>query len=113
MSITAPRFDWSFNFGHVIQSLTMFITVAGGIWWTSAKFENIENRLSTAELRATVWVPRVEAMMKSDTIQDERIKNIIEATKDNREVQGEILKKVSSLSEDMISIKARLGVARP
>lgn len=108
--ISAPRFDWSFNFGHVLQLFGMAAAVGGGLWWTSAKFENLDGRISAAENRAILWTPRVEAIMKSDELQNERMQNIATAIRDNREDNKKVVEKLSLLGEDMAAIKARLSI---
>lgn len=119
MTLTTPRFDWSFNFGHVLTCLTMAFAVGGGLWAMSSSIAGIENRLLQSEARAQVWIPRMEGMMKSDTIQDNRIENLADAVKGirtdiaesaraNRLDMADINKSVSGLRESMATSTAKL-----
>lgn len=122
MTLSTPRFDWSFNFGHVLTCISMMVAMGGGLWAMSSSIAGIENRLLQSEARAQVWIPRMEGMMKSDTIQDNRIENLADAVKGiradiaesaraNRLDMADINKSVSSLRELGASSAAKLDNA--
>lgn len=115
MTITSPRFDWSFNFGHVLTCFSMILAMGGGLWAMSASISGIENRLLQSESRAQIWIPRMEAMMKSDSTQDNRIDNladtvrsirqdISESNRATRLDMSDINKSVSGLRESMAGL---------
>lgn len=118
MQVSAPRFDWSFNFGHVIQSLTTAAAVGGFIWWASDKLAGFEYRIAAGEVRAQTYIPIVNALVKSQDVQDERIGNIGDAIKgirtdiaeNNRQTRaelGEMNKILGTVREGMAELRAK------
>lgn len=117
MHVSAPRFDWSFNFGHVIQSFTTAAAVGGFIWWASDKIASFEYRITAAEGRAQIYVPIVTGLAKSQDIQDERIGNLSDAMKairtdiaeNNRQMRGELgdmNKNIATMRENMAEFRS-------
>jgi hypothetical protein len=82
MTIPRPHFDRTLNYGHVIQSLLMVITIAGGftylVKWQGAVDSQLE---AIAEMRRAL-VPAVENLKQSDALQDQKI-NTLDKTLDN------------------------------
>ena len=118
MQVSAPRFDWSFNFGHVLTSLTTAAAVGGFIWWSSDKIAGFEYRITAGELRAQTYIPIVNGLMKSQDVQDERIGNISEALKgirsdiaeNNRQARSELVemnKSLGTMRENMAELRAQ------
>lgn len=119
MHVQAPRFDWSFNFGHILTSIATAASVAGGIWWASEKIAGFEYRLRASEIRAQTYIPLIDGMLRSDTKQDERITNLVSAlsdlrtaiANDNRATRAEfaeMTKSVGNLREGMAGANAKL-----
>lgn len=117
MHVSAPRFDWSFNFGHVLNSITVAITIGGFVFWASGKIENFERRIAASEERARVYGPLVTGLVKSNDVQDERINNLSDAfrgirtdiTENNRQLRAEFQefgKNIYSLREVVAELKA-------
>lgn len=117
MQVSAPRFDWSFNFGHVLTSLTTAAAVAGFIWWTSERIAGFEYRITAAEVRAQTYIPIVNGLVKSNDVQDERIGNITDALRgirtdiaeNNRQARSELQemgKNVATMREGMAELRA-------
>lgn len=118
MQVSAPRFDWSFNFGHVLTSLTTAAAVGGFIWWASDRIASFEFRIQAAETRAALWIPVIQAGQKANDVQDERIGNLSDALKgirsdiadNNRQMRGELgdmNKNVATLREGMAELRAK------
>lgn len=118
MQVSAPRFDWSFNFGHVLTSLTMAAAVGGFIWWASDRIASFEFRIQAADTRASLWIPVIQAGQKANDVQDERIGNISDAMKgvradiaeNNRQTRGElsdVKKDVATIREGMAELRAK------
>lgn len=118
MQVSAPRFDWSFNFGHVIQSLTTAAAFGTFIWWASDKLAGFEYRITAAEVRAQTYVPIVNGLVKSQDVQDERIGNLSDAMKavrtdiaeNNRQMRGELgemNKNLGTMRENMAELRAK------
>lgn len=72
-----------------------------------------------ARTRATIWIPRIErgeeklaALDAANKIQDGRMENLVDAIRDMRRGNDTIASKLSSISEDLAAIKARMGLDR-
>ena len=129
VQVKAPRFDWSFNFGHVLTSVSCIASVLAFVWWTSAKVVTMELRIghvetaaknaaAAAELRAQTYIPIITGLVKSNDVQDERIGNMADAIRgiradiaeSNRQLRGEVQKvgdNVSTLREGVAELKAQ------
>lgn len=118
MQVSAPRFDWSFNFGHVLTSLTTAAAVGGFIWWASDRIASFEFRISAAEVSAQTYIPIVNSLVKSQDVQDERIGNVVDAVKgvrndiaeNNRQTRaelGEMNKTLGTMRESMAELRAK------
>lgn len=119
MHVTAPRFDWSFNFGHVLSSVTVMMAVGGAVWWQSYQMASFEHRIAASEARALLYIPRIDALMKSNDVQENRIENLADSVKgiradiaeNNRAMRLDLSdtnKNVATLRESMAEIKAIL-----
>ena len=118
MNVSAPRFDWSFNFGHVLTSLTTAAAVGGFIWWASDRIASFEFRIQAAETRASLWIPVIQAGQKANDVQDERIGNISDALKgirsdiadNNKQTRAELVemnKSLGTMRENMAELRAK------
>jgi hypothetical protein len=118
MQVSALRFDWSFNFGYVLTSLTTAAAVGGFIWWASDRIAGFEYRITAAETRASLWIPVIQAGQKANDVQDERIGNMSDALKgirsdiadNNRQMRGELgdmNKSLGTMRESMAELKAK------
>ncbi len=118
IQVSAPRFDWSFNFGHVLTSLMTAAAVGGFIWWASDRIASFEFRIQAAEVRARTYVPLVNNLVKSQDLQDERIGNVVDAVKgvhsdiaeNNRQMRAEMSemnKTLGAMRESMAELRAK------
>lgn len=114
MHMSAPRFDWSFNFGHVLTGLTTAAAVGGSIWWASERLAGFEYRLKALELQ----LPLITSLVKSNDIQDERLGNVVKGVGDmrsdiaenNRQTRSEISdvkKDVGAVREWVVELRAK------
>lgn len=102
-----PKFEPVINLGHILTALSMAGVLIGllikiGAWQTQT-----ENQLAEAKERATKYIPIVEATMKLNDIQDERIANIIDALKENRVANAQILASLNEIKLDVAVLKQR------
>lgn len=119
----SPRFDPTFNWGHV----AMVLSVVGGftIAYTNYVAESNAMRASirALEVLSSKYVPLIEASNKLNDVQDERIQNLSVAVADLRRVSnetagdarrrdGEIMGILGTLREDMAQVKAKLSIER-
>lgn len=114
MHMTPPRFDWSFNFGHVLTGLTTAAAVGGSIWWASERLAGFEYRLKALE----VQLPILSSLTKSDNVQDERIGNIADSIRgmrndiaeSNRQTRAELVdvkKDVATVREGIVELRVK------
>lgn len=108
-----PKFDWSFNFGQVIQVLTLFITLGGGAIYQVTVQTEMRKDIEAAKARALIYAPRVDTILASDTVQNERIGNLVEAVREIRKSNNEVLIALGNLREDMATVKQRVLAPRP
>lgn len=108
----APKFNWEFNFGHVLTSITMAISIASGVWWVSSSIERQTGRINALEASRTQYVPLIESMNSRLGTADERISNLAETVRGQRRVNTEILTTLGTIRENVAAINART-VASP
>lgn len=124
MTFSRPRFDWSFNFGHVaivIGGMMTAIFMYGGQVRTEERFgaalEAVNLRVERAERvtaeNASRYRPQLDSLLQTQIVQDERINNLAQGAIESRRAYSEITAKLNSISEDMAAIKSRLGVQKP
>ena len=85
----------------------------------AARISNLEHGVEEGRLRANIWVPRIErsealivGLTAANQVQDSRMENVIDAIRENRKGSSEVSAKLSSISEDLAAIKARMGLDR-
>lgn len=119
LSDSMPLFKWELNAGHL---LTFAVTVTMLIVYVirqEAKTAEVERRLIASEQRGTVYVPRLEALLASNQLQDERISNMAaaiaqirqvgeEGSSNQNRVNTEILSKMGDVRESVARIEARM-----
>lgn len=102
-----PKFEPVINLGHILQALTMAGVLIGLLIKISAWQTNTENQLAEAKERATKYIPILEATTKLNDIQDERITNIIDAVKETRKTNLEILQTLNEVKLDVAVMKTQ------
>lgn len=110
MTVTKPRFVWSFDFGQVLQTATFLIAVGGLVWYQASTTAEMRRDITSLQALAAVSGPRIEAHAAADNVQNERIANLSDAVRDIRKVNAEMLTQMGGVREDLAGIKARLGV---
>lgn len=110
----APRFEWSFNFGHVLT----VATIAGGLIaiYTNMKtsVETLDQRVKALEVQTAQYRPLVEAISIRLGTSDERVSNMAESMRDMRRAQQETTVTLGTVRETLAAISARLpGRAEP
>jgi len=108
MQVTRPRFDPTINYGHILTAVTLALGL-GTLIWNQAAFQAATAlELDAVSKRAAVYIPRVDSLMQSQQVQDERIGNLSAAVGDIRKTNSEILSQMGGMREDLAGIKARL-----
>lgn len=97
------------------------IIIATAIWTTrGSDLEKIGTRMAAAERTREAYVPRVDALVAANQLQDERISAMSEAIRQIRQVDdvrdaaqakavSDILTKLGDIREDLATIKATIA----
>lgn len=104
------RFEWTVNAGQVLQMGALMLSIGSGVWWVSAKYTALDNDVRASKERALIYAPRVDALVQSQTIQDERIGNLATGLQEVRKANAEVLLQLGGVREDLAGIKSQLGV---
>lgn len=107
-----PRFDPTINYGHILQTVLLVITLGGGIYKYATFESEVRTALAAAAERAKVYQPLVSELQRSQVVQDERIGNLAESVREIRKTNTDLLQSIGGIREDMAAIKAKLQVAR-
>lgn len=103
-----PRFDWTFNFGHVLTVVAILGSIGGSAFAISAKLENFEQRITIAERAVLMHGPKLEVADKINDRQESRLDAQADAIKGMRADIGETSRKVGSLAEITAGMNAKL-----
>lgn len=103
-----PRFDWTFNFGHVLTVAAIMLSIGGSAMAISAKLENFEQRITTAERAVLMHGPKLDVADKINDRQESRLDAQAEAIKGIRYDIGETNRKVGTLAEGVAGMNAKL-----
>lgn len=106
----APRFDWTFNFGHVLNSFTVLVTVGGGIWYMSSKLTAQDHKIEALERARAQYMPVVEQLSIRQSTTEERARNLAEAAADQRRTNAEILSTLGTIRENVARIESRTNI---
>lgn len=124
------KFDWSFNFGHIITIVAAVGSVIAGYYGIRGEIEKgIADRLELHRqidaVRADIAIVRpkvmsdLEAQAKVNQTQDNRIDNLADSVKQARDTALDINRAISKLAdavstmhEDLALLKDRLGRTR-
>ena len=109
MHLQKPRFDWTFNFGHLLQTAGTLVGIGALIWQLAQNQAEMRRDIVSLQAQATKYVPMVEAFAQSQSVQDERIGSLSSAVQDIRKTNGELLSQFGAVREDLAGIKARIN----
>jgi len=111
-SMHKPRFVWSFDFGQILNIVSLILTVSGALWYQAsthaAAQAEMRRDILNLQANAAMYFPRVEIQAQSDNVQNERIGNLSDAVRDIRKTNSEILTQMGGVREDLAGIKGRL-----
>jgi hypothetical protein len=111
--IKSPRVLPTITFGQGIN----FLGIMGLIWTVSSGLGNVvasnasamaEFRRDIANLQAdrTKYVPIIEELQRANAVQDQRMQNIAQSIQDIRTAQAQSFSLISTLKDDVTTIKA-------
>ena len=127
MTPPRPRFDTTINYGHLLTALTIVLALGGGLIAQAREQarENaeiglritmleksttieIERIRSTAMARVQQYMPLVDALVKSQDLQDERIANIVDGFKELRATTSSVATAVGEVKKDIAVMRAQM-----
>lgn len=118
MVVSAPKFDWSVN-------LPTMVAVATAVIGAITAWNGISNRLGNAETgiaearsglarleglskeRQAFFQPKIEALERSNVLQDDRLQNVAVSQQEQRRVNNELLSQVGNIRETLATLLAR------
>lgn len=106
-TIPRPIFDRTLNYGNVIQIFLLLVMIVGGGVYMVRWQGDVENKLADAEAARVRYIPIVDALVKSDAIQDERMGNLADAVIEIRRSQVSITEKLSQIGSSVAVIEER------
>ena len=108
-----PRFDPVINWGHILTVITIMGGFALAYSNYTAKIAAIEQSIDQSNIRAATALPKLDAALKTNDVQDERIQNLSIAIQDLRRSQNEMVVLMGQIREDMATVRAKLAIERP
>lgn len=108
LHMQTPRFDWSFNLGHVLTVIAILGSIGGSAMAISTKLENFEQRITTAERAVLQHGPKLEVADKINDRQESRLDAQAEAIKGMRSDISETNRKVGALAEITAGMNAKI-----
>jgi hypothetical protein len=102
-----PKFEPVINLGHILTAVTMAGALIGILLKMSAWQSSTDSALAATQERASKYIPLIESGMKANDIQDERIANIVDALKENRKANIEILQSLNEIKLDVAVLKTQ------
>lgn len=102
-----PRFEPVFNIGHILTIITIGSTFLTAMVTMSSWKTNIDLAIERGENRAAKYIPVVEALIKSDDIQSERLGNVATALGEQRALNTQLLTSLGDIKTDLGILKAR------
>ncbi len=79
-----PRFDWSFNLGHVLTVLAIGGGAISYIQSNASMQTKTDLRILDLEKKSATYIPLIDSMKDSNIIQNNRMDNISESIRADR-----------------------------
>ena len=107
-----PRFVWAFDLGQENAGHGAIIPIASMVRYMAAANAEMRRDLSALQASAAIFGPRMDALTKSQDVQDERIGNIADAVRASQRAQSETLMQIGGSREVVDAIRPRLPPLR-
>lgn len=111
-SLPKPRFDGTFNYGHLVNAIMLGLTIISGMVYVVQWQAATETRLAEIERVRQLNLPVFEAMRQSDIVQNERMGNMADAIVEMRRQYGNLNEKISEIATSVAVIKERTASPR-
>lgn len=105
MTLPKPNFDPTITFGNICQIVLLSLTLIGGGFY-------VWGELSKSREAREKYIPIVEALNKSDTLQNERIENFADAIRNINKTQSLLVDRLTDISVAVAKIEERTNPAK-
>ncbi len=105
----APKFNWEFNFGHVMTSLTIAMSIGSGVWYISTHVERQAGQIKALEQAKAQYMPQIESIQLRLSSNDVQVTNLRELVSEQRRTSSEILSTLGVIRENIASMNARIA----
>lgn len=97
-----PRFEAVFNFGQVLQTISVVVAFAGMVWWQSDFQASTKARLETGEAIRVQYVPVVNGLAKAQEVTNSQLIAVGQTNRD-------LLKEIADLWREVARVRERLA----
>lgn len=108
MQVQRPRFDPTFNYGHLLQAGMLAAALVSGYAAIVSFQDEVRRDLRNVEGWSAVYRPAVDGLLRSQVLQDERIGNLADSIREIRKVNSDTLAAIAGIREELAGIKVRL-----
>lgn len=105
----APKFNWEFNFGHVLTSVTIAMSIGSGVWYMSTHIERQAGQIKALEQAKAQYMPQIDSMQLRLGSNDVQIANLKEMLSEQRRTSSEILTTLGVIRENIAGMNARIA----
>lgn len=109
MPMQRPKFDWTINFGQVLQMSSIVITLLVFVVSQARFQERTEQRLAVFDAQSQKYIPVVESLASTFSLLSQRQEAQSEAIRDMRQTDISLDNRTDDLNQEMIRIRAILG----
>lgn len=103
-----PRFEPVFNYGHVIQTVTVLFAILGGIGYVARWQATTDTSILQLTASTKALDEAVKPLLQSQAVQDERILRLTDVVVEQRKTNASIILQLGSIREDFAAVKARI-----
>ena len=109
MTTIKPRFEPVFNYGHVVQTVSVLIAVMGGVGYLATWKSDADANIRQLTAAFTKLDNMVDPLVRSQVVQDERISRLSDAVSESRIFNASVMTQLGTIREDVAAVKAKLS----
>lgn len=109
MPMQRPKFDWTINFGQVLQMSSIILTLLVFVVSQARFQERTEQRLAVFDAQSQKYIPVVESLASTFSLLSQRQEAQSEAIRDMRQTDISLDSRTDDLNQELIRIRAVLG----
>lgn len=109
-----PRFDPTFNFGHVMMVVGSFCSVmamfVGVVWWESNFQAKMENEVAINTKARNDYIPIIHEMLKIQAVTNSQISSLANSAGALQAVNKEQDASLASIRERLVVIESKIKI---